>query len=46
MPEWIKGRGFYYVQPSEPYNKEKCDREMELLEIKLRKAEKRMEAAK
>lgn len=46
MANWITGQGFYLVQPSEPYNKEKCDREMELLEIKLRKAEKRMEAAK
>lgn len=43
MANWIKGQGFYYVQPSGPYDKEKCDREMEQLRIKLDNAQKRME---
>lgn len=46
MPEWLKGQGFYYVQPSGPIDHEANRKRMELVEMKLQEAEKRMEEAK
>lgn len=46
MAKWIPGQGFYLVQHSGPYDKEKLEREMEELELKLQQAEKRMEEHK
>lgn len=41
MPEWIKGQGFYYVQPTGPINEAENKKQMDLLEIRLQAAEKR-----
>ncbi|UAW07754.1 hypothetical protein PVJ1_00020 [Psychrobacillus phage PVJ1] len=42
MPKWIPGQGFYLVQPSEPFDEEKEQREMDKLIAKLEEAEKRL----
>ncbi|BAQ11341.1 type 4 fimbrial biogenesis protein pilo [Bacillus sp. OxB-1] len=46
MPEWIKGPGFYVIQPTGPVDKEILKAEMDALEIKLREAEARIAARK
>lgn len=43
MAKWIPGQGFHLVQPSEPYDKAKLQREMDELEAKLQAAEKQLE---
>lgn len=42
MPEWIKGAGFYYVQPSGPIDHEAIRKSMEQVELNLQEAEARL----
>ncbi|WP_186321428.1 hypothetical protein [Bacillus sp. FJAT-22090] len=42
MPEWIKGQGFYYVQPSGPIDHEANRKQMEQVERNLEEAEIRL----
>lgn len=46
MPEWIPGQGFYYVQPNSPIDEVENKKRMDELEVRLQKAEKRIEKKK
>lgn len=39
MPKWIKGQGFYYVQPTGPIDHEANRKRMDILEERLQAAE-------
>lgn len=46
MTDWINGGGFYLVQSSEPYDKDKLKKEMDALELKIQAAERYWAAQK
>lgn len=42
MTQWIKGQGFYYVQPSGPIDTDANRKRLEEVELKLQEAEARL----
>lgn len=41
MANWIKGEGFYYIQPTGPIDTEANRKRLDQVEIKLQEAEER-----
>lgn len=42
MPKWIRGQGFYYVQPSKPIDHIQNKKDLEILELRLQTAERKL----